>query len=133
MLFFKQKQKKLVILFLPFLFIIFSCSNSKSKLAEYGTVFQTVMLSDEGVFRGFKLRGSQIEIQKKETNKPIEMDNGYLYYEYKLDTIGSFNITYNFDDSGLNEIQSAIFINKSKQAEEIFKNIRLDFISPLSS
>ncbi len=127
MLFLKQSQKKFAIGFLPILFIISSCSNSKSKLKEYGPVFQSVMLSDEGVFRGVNMGDSQVEIQKNESAKPIEADTGYLYYEYKLDTVGTFNITYNFDDRGLNEIQSDIFINKSDQAEAIFDKFKTYF------
>ncbi len=127
MLFFRQQQKNLAIVFLPFLIIISSCSNSKSKLKEYGAVFQSVVLSDEGVFRGFNLGDLQVEIQKNETAKPIEADTGYLYYEYKLDTVGSFNITYNFDDKGLNEIQSNIFINKADESETVFDKFKAYF------
>ncbi len=127
MLSFRLQQKKIVLLFLPLLFIISSCSDSKSKLKEYGPVFQSVVLSDEGVFRGFNLGDNQEKVQKNETGKPVEEDKGYLYYEYKLDTVGSFNVTYNFDDKGLNEIQSDIFINKADQSEAIFNKFKTYF------
>lgn len=121
----KQYQKTAVIAFLPLLFIVSSCS--KSSLKEFGPVFQSVVLSDEGVFRGINLGDSQAAIEKKESVKPVESDSGYLYYEYKLDTTGSFNVTYNFDERGLNEIQSDIFINKSEQTEAIYDKFKAYF------
>jgi hypothetical protein len=106
--------------------IVFSCKSPKSKLAEYGPVFENVMRSDVGVFRGFSLGDRSDSIQKKETGKPIEVDSGYLYYEYKLST-GSFNITYNFDERGLNEIQSDIFITNADDADKIFNTFKTYF------
>jgi hypothetical protein len=125
MYFLKHQQKKLVIAFLPLLLIVSSCSNSDLK--EYGPVFKSVVITDVGVFRGFELGQNQGDVEKKETAKPIETDKGYLYYEYKLDTTGTYNITYNFDDRGLNEIQSDIFINKSEQTETIFNKFKAYF------
>lgn len=107
--------------------IIFSCSSPKSKLAEYGPVLENVMRSDIGVFRGFSLGDRSDSIQAKETGKAAEVDSGYLYYEYKLNTVGSFNITYSFDERGLNEIQSDIFITNAADAEKIFNTFKTFF------
>jgi hypothetical protein len=126
MSFFKQLKNYFVPAALPVLLLISSCS-TRSELKEFGPAFQNVMLNDEGVFRGFKLGDAQTNVQQKETAKPIEADSGYLYYEYKLDTIGSFNITYNFDEKGLNEIQSDIFVNKPGEAEIIFNKFKAYF------
>lgn len=127
MLFFQQHKKIKTALLFVSLFFVFSCSNPKSELKEFGPVFQSVVLNDAGVFRGFSLGDKQIDVQNKEIGKPIELDSGYLYYEYKLDTTGSFNITYNFDDRGLNEVQSDIFINRADQAEVIFNKFKAYF------
>ena len=125
MLFYHQ-QKKLSLALLPLLLIVSSCS-TKSNLKEFGSVFQSVVLNEEGVFRGFNLGDSKMDIQKKEIGKPVEADSGYLYYEYKLDTTGSYNVTYNFDEKGLVEMQSDIFINRSDQAEAIFEKFKAYF------
>ena len=109
------------------IFAIFSCTPPKSKLETYGPVFENVMRTDEGVFRGFSLGDSFDSIQSRETNKPVEIDSNFLYYEYKLTTTGSFNITYNFDERGLNEIQSDIFITNSADAEKIFNTFKSYF------
>ncbi|MCE9540755.1 MAG: hypothetical protein K8R85_16275 [Bacteroidetes bacterium] len=124
---FKIKKQKIAVLCLLIGVIISSCKSPKSPLAEYGPIFEKVMVSDTSVFRGFNFGDSLNFVQLKETNKPIEVDEGYLYYEYKLDSEGSFNIAYNFDELGLNEIHSDIFINDSDNADEVFNKFKTYF------
>jgi hypothetical protein len=109
------------------LVIFSSCTKPKSKLAAYGPVFESVMISDTSVFRGINLGDKIASIQKKELATPTESDSAFLYYEYPLDSTGSFNITYNFDEEGLNEIQSDIFINNPDKADEIFLKFKTYF------
>lgn len=122
-----QKPQHYLLATLSVLIFFASCTKPKSKLAEYGPVFETVMLTDTNVFRGFSLGEKIDSVQKNELEKPTESDSAYLYYEYSLDTTGSFNITYNFDESGLNEIQSDIFINNPDKADEIFSKFKTFF------
>jgi hypothetical protein len=124
---FKSQRKKIAVLLSLIVIIVFSCTHTKSKVAEYGPVIENVMRSDMGVFRGFGLGENPDSIMKKEPEKPIEVDSGYLYYEYKLATAGSFNITYNFDEKGLNEIQSDIFITNADEADQVFNTFKTYF------
>ncbi len=103
---------------------IFSCTSPKSKLAEYGPVLENVMQSDAGAFRGFSLGEAFDTIQKTEKVPPIESDEDYLYYEYPIDTLGTYNIAYNFEEKALNEIQSDIFINNSSKTEEVYNSFK---------
>lgn len=107
--------------------VISSCTKPKSKLSPYGPVFENVMRSDSGVFRGFSLGDQPGFVLSKEQGKPIESDSAYLYYEYPLDSVGSFNITYNFDDFGLSEIQSDIYITNPDKADEVFSKFKAFF------
>lgn len=127
MLPFLKQQQKTAIAFLFLIAIVCSCTKPKSKLAEYGPAFENIMLSDVGAFRGFSLGDSLGFIKTKETAKPVEMDKDYLYYEYKLNTVGSYNIAYNFDERGLNEIHSDIFINNANDADDIFNKFKSYF------
>lgn len=124
---FKIRMQKIAILFLLFGFVFLSCNEPKSALAEYGPIFEKVMISDTNVFRGFNFGDSLNFVQSKEANKPVEVDKEYLYYEYKLDSEGSFNIAYNFDELGLNEIHSDIFINDADNADEVFNKFKTYF------
>ena len=111
------------------LLTIASCNkSSKSKLTEYGPVLENIVRSDMGAFRGFNLGDMVDSVKHHEAAQPVEADDGYLYYEYKVDdTTGSYNITYTFDEKGLNEIQSDIFITNSANTDKIFNSFKTYF------
>ncbi len=121
------KHKQTVLALAGLIFILHSCTPPAPKASKYGPVFDSVMRSENGLFRGLNLGDKLDSVQLKETVKPIEADSGYLYYEMKLDTTGSFNITYNFDETGLNEIQSDIYINNAAAADEAFSKFKSYF------
>jgi hypothetical protein len=108
---------------------ISSCTTkSKSKLAEYHPVLEKIVRSETGAFRGFNLGDRLDSVKLKESAQPVEVDEGYLYYEYKIDdTTGSYSISYNFDDTGLNEIQSDIFITNANNTDQLFNSFKSYF------
>jgi len=107
--------------------VVVSCTQPKSTLTQYGPVFENVMLSDVGAFRGLNFGDSLGHVRAIETAKPIEQEVDYLYYEYKMPTQGSFNVAYNFDERGLSEIHSDIFITNSPDAEGVFNKFKTYF------
>lgn len=119
--------KKLASVVFPLLLLVVSCSNPETDLRKYGIVFKNVVRSDDGIFRGYHLGDAQETVQVSETEEPTDVDDGYLYYEYHIDTIGVFNISYSFDERGLKEIQSEIYINNAEEVDEIIKNFQQYF------
>lgn len=111
------------------LLALFSCHNTpKSKLGEYSPVLEKIVRSDVGAFRGFNLGDKVDSVKHNESSQPVEADEGYLYYEYKIDdTTGSYNITYTFDEHGLNEIQSDMFITNANNTDKIFNAFKTYF------
>jgi hypothetical protein len=107
-------------------FVVSSCNQEKkSPLKKYGYIFENVVRIDDGIFRGFNLGDSVKTITAKEPAKPIEEDKNYLYYEYKIDSATTFNVRYTFDERGLNEIESDVFIvNDTNLVEETFNNFK---------
>jgi hypothetical protein len=123
-------QKKSTTIFLSlflFAFFVSSCNRSSSSLKEYGPIVQSVILSNNGVFRGLSLGDKMDSVQRSEPIQPMEVDDGYLYYEYKIDSTASFNISYNFEEAGLSEIQSDIYIHDPKNTETIFNQFKTFF------
>lgn len=120
-------KNRLTFLVVTILIVFSSCNNSETNLTKYGPVFNAVVVSDQGVFRGFNIGDSQEIIKTKETKKPIEEDKNYLYYEYSFDSTCVYNITYNFDEFGLKEIQSEIYLNDTSNIESVMKNFKLYF------
>lgn len=124
--FFKKNSRFVV--FICLLLAISSCTKQKSKLAEYGPELEKIMRSETGAFRGYNLGDQLDSVKAKEIATPVEIDEGYLYYEYKIDdTTGSYSISYNFDETGLNEIQSDIFINKAENADKLYDSFKSYF------
>jgi hypothetical protein len=107
--------------------LICSCSKSKSDLKKYGPELQSVMRDDLGTFRGFNLGQSMDTILAKEIGTPAEADDSYLYYEFKLKDSNSFNISYNFDEKGLREIQSDIYIHDPQNTERVINAFKTYF------
>ena len=113
----------------PFLMLMFfavsSCKQDTASVAKYGYVFEHVVRSDDGLFRGFNLGDSISTVVEKEPGTPIEEEKNYLYYEYKIDSAATFNVRYTFDERGLNEIESDIFVvNDTNLAEETFNKFK---------
>jgi hypothetical protein len=122
-----MKTRSLIFLGAILLLFTFSCTNPKSKLAEYGPVLENVMQSDIGAFRGFSLGEAFDTIKQTEKVEPIESDENYLYYEYSIDTLGSYNVAYNFEEKALNEIQADIFISNASKTEEVYNSFKKYF------
>jgi hypothetical protein len=122
MLLVKRKIFFSLLTFLLFFFI--ACEKEKEPLKKYGLFVEKVILTEEGAFRGFNF-GEKIDtVIAREVSKASESDNGYLYYEYKIDDSGSFNITYDFDEEGLNEIQSDVYVKNTLQTDSVFNAFR---------
>lgn len=125
-MFFLKKQP----IFFLFVLSLFFCScetEIKDSLKKYGPFVETVIRSEESTFRGFNFGEKMDTVLARETGQPAEADDGYLYYEYKIDEGGSFNITYDFNETGLNEIQSDIFINDPLKSDSVFNAFRKYF------
>jgi hypothetical protein len=114
-----------VILFLAAFY--FSCNKEKDPLKKYGPVVHRVIQSDNGAFRGFNFGDKIDTVSSKESSPPTESDKAYLYYEYRIDTTGSYTISYDFDENGLVEIQSDVFINNASQMDTVFNSFKRYF------
>lgn len=111
------------------LFVVFytSCKKEKDPLDQYGSIVKAVMRNDAGAFRGLNFGEKMDSVIARETSPATEADQGYLYYEYKIDSTGSFNITYDFDENGLSEIQSDVFVNSAVQTDSVFNAFKRYF------
>lgn len=127
MLFSKKILLKTILLLSLFAGFISSCTNTESPLSKYGPELEGVMRSDVGTFRGFDLGEHMDTVLTKEDGLGVDADEGYLYYEFKLNDSNSYNISYSFDDSGLNEIQSDVYIKNPNNTEKVFSSFKSYF------
>lgn len=127
MLFSKKILLKNIFLLSLFVGFISSCTNTESPLSKYGPELEGVMRSDFGTFRGFNLGEQMDTVLAKEAGLGVDADEGYLYYEFKLNDSNSYNISYSFDDNGLNEIQSDVYIKDPNNTERVFNAFKSYF------
>lgn len=120
-------SKIIIALFSSVFLFFFSCKEPKSPLSKYGSFFEEVMRSENGVFRGFSLGVKIDSVLKNEPITAIEADDGYLYYEFQTDTTGSYNVAYTFNEKGLAEIQSDLFINNQTNTDAVFNAFKSYF------
>jgi hypothetical protein len=123
----KHTAKNIVVAFVLSCFLISCTTKPESALSKYGPEVEAVMHTDAGAFRGFNLGDKIDTVLAKEVAPASEADEGYLYYEFKLDSTASFNVSYNFDELGLNEIQSEVYINNPDNTENVFNAFKLYF------
>lgn len=119
--------KNLVSSFILLSFLISCSTEPKSALSKYGPEVEAVVHTDNGAFRGFNLGDKIDSVLAKEVGPASEADDGYLYYEFSLDSTAAYNVSYNFDELGLNEIQSEIFITNPENTEKVFNAFKSYF------
>ena len=119
-MFLRNKHSPFFIGILILMVGVFSCKTEKGPLDKYGPFVKNVIANETGAFRGFNLGTQPDTVLAKEVSKPTETDDGYLYYEYPVDSVGSYNLTYTFEEGGLDEIQSEIFIKDASQTDVVF-------------
>ncbi|MDF2437824.1 MAG: hypothetical protein K0Q95_2200 [Bacteroidota bacterium] len=121
-------SKYLFPLTLTILVLVSSCTKKeKDPLEKYGPFVQTVMRIDSGAFRGINFGESITSVIAKEGANTTEADTNYLYYEFSIDTMGTFDVTYDFDNGGLAEVQSFVFIKNLNQVDSVFDSFKAYF------
>jgi hypothetical protein len=126
-MFFSKKHLFSLSAILVIVILFYSCEKEKDPLKKYGPFVEKVIQTEDGAFRGFNFGEKMDTIIAKEASQAAETDEGYLYYEYKIGALGSFSITYDFNEAGLNEIQSDVFITNSLQSDSVFNSFRKYF------
>jgi hypothetical protein len=86
------------------LFLLATFSSCRSKLDQYGEVFQTVMKSDDGVFRGININDRKSQVEAIEEKAPDAFTENMLLYELSINETASLTIRYGFENNQLYEI-----------------------------
>ena len=97
---------------------LFSCQENKSAdqqkpriFPEYNQALDEIIKSREGVIRGIDLNSKAFVITKTETKAPSEVAQDYLYFEYTIDSVINYSISYNLQKDSLDEVEVQINCN----------------------
>lgn len=103
--------------------------NTEETTAETVINFSTaVLLGDSGLLRNVQMGDTQAQVKKREEATPLNEEEGYLHYEYPLDSAGKMALTYSFDDKGLYEIQADIFVQPAESVPAVYAKLEKAFL-----
>ncbi|MGD1844634.1 MAG: hypothetical protein ACFB10_04495 [Salibacteraceae bacterium] len=84
-----------------------------------------------GEFRGMSMGMTADQVKARESGTPMDEDEDYLYYDYRLNLTDSYTLTYSFDRKGLYEIQVDAYFEDSKEDASVLSALLLNHLSQL--
>lgn len=119
-----------LLVFLYTLFLV-SCKNQTSDaeqkpriFPEYDRALDDIIRSKEGVIRGVDLNSQASIITKAETKQPSEVGPEFLYFEYDIDSITNYSVTYNLKNDSLDEVEVQINCNDLDLSSKLFTDLK---------
>lgn len=91
------------------------------------SLFDQVVGSKKGHFRGHSIGANIEEVKKGEKEEPKDWEEDYLYYDIELNEYETYTLSYSFDEKGLYEIQIDVYLDKIETASELFKTFKTHF------
>jgi len=89
---------------LSLLFLLASLASCRNNMDQYGEVFQAVMKSDDGVFRGNNLNDNRQQVESEENKAPDAFTANMLLYEIQINESAVLTVRYGFENGKLFEI-----------------------------
>jgi len=101
---------------------IFSCGNNNSSF------FSTIVKSNQKNFTGNSI-GKTIHQVKLEEDSTFLLDDleGYLLYDYAIDSANSYTVTYDFTQNSLYAIEVSVYLEKIKDAKLLYQEFKKYF------
>ncbi|MGZ3882940.1 MAG: hypothetical protein ACXVP0_00655 [Bacteroidia bacterium] len=90
----------------------------------YNAALDEIIRSPDGVIRGVNLNSKADLIKKAETIAPLEAEQGHLYFEYQLDSLTTYSITYTLQNDSLEEINVQINCKDLDLSSKIFSDLK---------
>ncbi len=89
---------------LSLLLLLASLASCRNNLDQYGEVFQTVMKSEDGVFRGLNINDNRQQVESEESKAADAFTENMLLYEIAINETAMLTIRYGFEGGKLFEI-----------------------------
>ncbi len=109
------------------LFVVASCNSEKKQtmLGNYSDLLAALFQSDEGLFRGIELGMTQADVKTHLDPKKItEEAADYLLIEDSLSNNRHYTFDCTFDEKGLREIRTDVFLYDQENADSLFAEVK---------
>lgn len=126
-------MRKLIYYILAFIsLVVVSCKNTPEAVEqkkprifpEYHVELDEIIRSKEGVIRGVDLNSKANLITTTETKQPSDVDEDYLYFEYKIDSVTNYSVTYNLNKDSLDEVEVQINCSDLDLSSKLFNDLK---------
>lgn len=113
--------------------VLISCGHNPEKsvqeekpriFPQYHKVIDEIIKTSDGAIRGVDLNSKAEAIKKAETIVPSEVDSAYLYFEYRIDSITDYSVTYNLQRDSLDEIEVQVNCKDLDLSSRIFSDLK---------
>lgn len=113
--------------------VIVSCRQDSAKnvqeakpriFPQYHQVIDEIIKTSDGAIRGVDLNSKADAIKKAETIVPSDVDSAYLYFEYRIDSITDYSVTYNLQRDSLDEIEVQVNCKDLDLSSRIFSDLK---------
>jgi hypothetical protein len=110
----------------------FACTEpEKPKVVEKPRIFpqyhislDEIIRTQDGVIRGINLNSKAEFIKSKEAGKPIEEEADHLYFEYRLDSIMDYSVSYTMQRDSLEEINVQVNCKDPDVCTKVFSDLK---------
>ena len=92
---------------------------------EYNELLDEIIRSKTGMIRGLDLNSKAIIITKTETKQPSDVDEDYLYFEYTIDSVTNYSVTYNLQKDSLDEVAVQINCDDLDLSSKLFNDLKM--------
>ena len=122
-------MKKHLSLFL----LLASLASCRNKLDQYGEVFQTVMKSEDGVFRGININDSRERVESEENKSADAFTDNMLLYEIAINETATLTVRYGFESGKLFEIGADAEFEKQEDGIALINAFKQYYTAKLGS
>jgi hypothetical protein len=124
-------MKRLFFIFLSSI-LIWSCTEPEKPkpvvkprvFPQYDIAIDEIVRTSDGVIRGINLNSNAALIKKIETTLPQEEDPEHLYFEYKLDSLTNYSVSYTMQRDSLEEINVEVNCKDPETCSKIFSDLK---------
>ncbi len=112
------------------LVVCIRCGNSTVEIKkerifkEYAVALDSILKTPEGIVHGLELGASAGEVKAAEAVHPAEVDEGYSYYERKVDSLTSYSIAFTFVKDTLDEIELQVNCKNPDLGADLLNDIK---------
>jgi len=114
------------------IFCFFSCKENDKKVEqkkarifpEYTEALDDIIRTKEGVIRGIDLNSKAFLISKTETKEASEVAHDYLYFEYVIDSVTNYSVSYTLQKDSLDEVEIQINCSNLDMTARIFDDLK---------